>query len=197
MQGARGPRKTVTSSPLGAEIATEMSSEVSSSLHSENITSKDLVAAITKRHARSVRQRTDNWAVFPEFRVGTGYARNTRTADVESRIDVLAFPLWPGSGDGVTAYEIKVSRSDFLSEIRKPLKRRPALRYSNLFFFVTPEGLLKQGEVPVECGLLEVSKQGVVNVIVPAPWRDSFHPTTTFVASVCRRVAQLAENEVN
>lgn len=153
------------------------------------LTAADLVRFITLRHAPHRGDRSAKWACFPELRVGTGYARNARTADVESRIDFLAMPLWPGSGDGVTAYEIKVSRSDFLHELKQPLKRRPALRYSNLLYFCATEGLIKSPEVPVECGLIEVSPTGVMKVVVPAPWRETFMPTNTFLMSICRRVA--------
>lgn len=35
-------------------------------------------------------------------------------------------------------YEVKISRADFLSELKQPIKRRIGLRYSNEFYFVTP-----------------------------------------------------------
>jgi hypothetical protein len=34
-------------------------------------------------------------------------------------------------------YEVKTSREDFLSELKRPLKRRIWMRYSNEFYFLT------------------------------------------------------------
>ena len=52
-------------------------------------------------------------------------------------------------------YEVKTSRADFLSELKRPLKRRIGMRYSNEFYFVTPAGLISLAEIPPECGLVE------------------------------------------
>jgi hypothetical protein len=52
-------------------------------------------------------------------------------------------------------YEVKTSRADFLSELKRPLKRRIGMRYSNEFYFVTPADLVRIAEIPPECGLVE------------------------------------------
>lgn len=51
-------------------------------------------------------------------------------------------------------YEIKVSRSDF----KRDEKWRDYLKYCSYFYFVTPQGLIKPGELPPEVGLIEASK---------------------------------------
>jgi hypothetical protein len=50
-------------------------------------------------------------------------------------------------------YEVKASRADFLCEMKQHLKRRIGLRYSNEFYFVTPVGLLRSSELPIDAGL--------------------------------------------
>ena len=52
-------------------------------------------------------------------------------------------------------YEVKTSRGDFLSELKRPLKRRIGMRYSNEFYFATPAALVSAAEIPAECGLVE------------------------------------------
>jgi hypothetical protein len=52
-------------------------------------------------------------------------------------------------------YEVKTSRADFLSELKRPLKRRIGMRYSNEFYFVIPAALVGIAEIPSECGLVE------------------------------------------
>ncbi|MAU41013.1 MAG: hypothetical protein CMF31_05255 [Kordiimonas sp.] len=56
-------------------------------------------------------------------------------------------------------YEIKISRSDFLSDIRTQ-KWREYRPYSECIYFATVEGLISTDEVPDECGLLLKKKSG-------------------------------------
>ena len=54
------------------------------------------------------------------------------------------------------AYEIKISRADFLSEIETPNKREAAMDWFSQFYFATPSGLVKPEEIPAGCGLIEI-----------------------------------------
>jgi hypothetical protein len=93
-------------------------------------------------------------------------------------------------------YEVKISRSDYLSEMKHPLKRRLGMRYSNEFYFLTPAGMLQPSEIPVECGLIEV-QGGFPVVKVPAPWRETPGPTWQFVASMIRNQRRVFEERVH
>jgi hypothetical protein len=87
------------------------------------------------------------------------------------RIDAYAVRCWAGGiGHRRVAMEVKVSRSDFLSEIRKPAKRANALDVSHEFYFVTPYALVRPDEVPDECGLMFV-KDGRTKIAKRAPLR--------------------------
>lgn len=127
------------------------------------------------------------YVAFAELRTGTGYNRGS-----EQRIDFWCMDCYPSNYMEKISFEIKVSRQDFLSEIKKPQKRRLALMYSNLFYFVTPKGLIKKSELPIECGLIEIipikteNKCLVKKEIVKAPFRESKNPTWFFMASVFR-----------
>lgn len=125
------------------------------------------------------------WAFFAELRIGTGYGK-----DAEQRFDGWAIHYFPSKRNVTRCYEIKISRSDFKSEIKKPLKRRPGLRLANEFYFVTPANLLDPHEIPPECGLMEVNDRGVLKIKVPAPFRDVMPPTWLFMAAVSRRLDQ-------
>jgi hypothetical protein len=143
------------------------------------LTSGRIVEALRKWHGSPDK----SWAFFDNLRTGTGYDK-----DCQQMLDAWAIGLW-GSWTRVT-YEIKISRGDFFKEMKSPLKRRLGLLYSNEFYFVTPKGLLKPGEIPVECGLQEVDEEGGIRVVVPAPHRDTPAPTWRFMASVARRIAK-------
>lgn len=56
----------------------------------------------------------------------------------------------------IVGYEVKISRSDF----RRDQKWINYLPYCNLFFFVTPWGLIEPWEVPEEAGLIWTTKTG-------------------------------------
>ncbi|MBC7927778.1 MAG: hypothetical protein H7039_19200 [Bryobacteraceae bacterium] len=131
------------------------------------------------------------WVFLRELRVGTGL-RNTS----QQRLDAFALNCYPHLMMKRLCYEVKVSRADFLCELKHPLKRRLGLRYSNEFFFVTPEGLLRPEEIPIECGLLEV-QGGFPTVRIPAPWRETPGPTWQFAASMIRNQRRTFEERIS
>jgi len=168
-------------------------------------TAKDIKEMLRREHAGK-NFSGEKWAFFEEFRL-PGFALGVRS------LDAWAINVWPSSNFAKVAYEIKVSRSDFLRELKEPIKRREALLMSNSFFFVAPRGLIKPEELPIECGLIEVAwdeqkayrGMGAGNVAVwepgwrskttvSAPWHDSA-PTWALVAGVARRIARLEREE--
>lgn len=139
----------------------------------------DIKTAMIK--AIQYRHNDIEWHLFFELRHGTGYIRGS-----QGYTDAYAIHQYPSIGNNVRhAYEIKISRGDFLRELKNKGKRRMALRYSNHFWFITPPGVAKAEEIPSECGLIEV--EGVEHrKIIEAPYRDSCPPTWQFVASMIR-----------
>jgi hypothetical protein len=144
------------------------------------------------------------WLFLRELRIGTGHRHHEM-----QRLDAFALNCLPHLGMKRVCYEVKISRADFLGEIRRPLKRRIGMRFSNEFYFVTPAGMLAPEEVPTECGLVEIgqasteeskrlvrrsegffsldAETGVFcTVAVPAPWRDTPGPTWQLVAAMLR-----------
>lgn len=53
-----------------------------------------------------------------------------------------------------TTYEIKHSRADFLSDMKKPDKWKSYLEVSEKLYYVCPEGVIKKEDLPKECGLI-------------------------------------------
>lgn len=88
-------------------------------------------------------------------------------------IDAFVMRCWTsGIGHRRIAFEVKTSRADFLSEIRKPRKRATALDLSHCYFFATPKGLVQPHEIPGECGLIEIDAKGRTKIVVKAPVRQ-------------------------
>jgi hypothetical protein len=144
------------------------------------------------------------WIFLRELRVGTGFRKGAAQL-----VDAFALNCFAHTSMKRVCYEIKTSRADFFCEMKQPLKRRIGLRYSNEFYFITPAGLLKSSEIPIECGLVEIglltdeernsrlTRAGAFvhfnvdhstycRVTVPAPWRETPGPTWQFVAGMLR-----------
>lgn len=136
-------------------------------------------------------EKRGDWLSFDELRVGTGYGK-----DAEQRLDFWTMNAIPSQHFRRIAFEIKVSRADFVKELRQPLKRRRALLLSNEFYFIAPRDLIKASELPPEAGLMEIGDVflGRYDVYIkhPAPWRDTSPPTWQFLASVIRRAKREA-----
>ncbi len=152
----------------------------------------------------SLHASKSEWLFLRELRVGTGHRNHNA-----QRLDAFALNCLPHLAMKRVCYELKASRSDFLSEMKQPFKRRIGMRYSNEFYFVVPGGLLAPSEIPVDCGLVEIGvasfpewkqlirrRAGLFHynpanatycmVTVPAPWRDTPGPTWQFVAAMLR-----------
>jgi len=144
------------------------------------------------------------WLFLRELRVGTG----RRNGNVQ-RLDAFALNSLPHTAMKRICYEIKISRADFLAELKHPLKRRIGMRYSNEFYFVTPAEMVDASEIPAECGLVEAGfaepaewrrlirrQAGAFTfdaetrrycmLTVPAPWRETPGPTWQLLAAMLR-----------
>jgi hypothetical protein len=91
--------------------------------------SKPDEAALIEIVERAMHFSPSEWLFFRELRVGTG-----RQNGGAQRLDAFALNTLRHTAMKRVCYEVKASRADFLSE----LKRRIGMRYSNDFFFVTP-----------------------------------------------------------
>lgn len=61
--------------------------------------------------------------------------------------------------------EIKHSRSDFLSDIKKPEKRASYLNYCSQMYYVCLENVIRKEEVPEECGLIYLINDQELKII--------------------------------
>jgi hypothetical protein len=85
---------------------------------------------------------------------------------VQQRDDPALFPgLKPAAaasvGDPIErlAIEIKVSRSDFLSDVRNPEKQAPWRALAHRHAYAAPAGMIDEAELPPGSGLISVSRQ--------------------------------------
>jgi len=139
---------------------------------------------LSRRHGQEYNGGTPRWIWFEEL--------SCRTSFNPPRIDLWVMDTW---GDkNAIAYEVKVSRSDFLREIANPAKREPAMAVSNFFYFAAPRDLIAASEVPEGCGLVEVIPR-TAKVVVRAPRRSVASPSWEFLAAVGRGAFRLVRQE--
>lgn len=138
-----------------------------------------------------------NKIAVEELRMGSGFG-----AAQMRRIDLWVLDPGPATGCRTASYEVKVSRSDFLGELKQPNKQRSARLFSDEFWYVAPEGLIKPEEVPDWAGLMEVREQPEgkrwgtkvgdrwyqVKVVCPAPVLSKHAPSWPMVVSLLRRL---------
>lgn len=103
-------------------------------------------------------------------------------------IDFWCMHQWPSEKYTRISVEVKVSRSDYLREARQKQKQASALRNSNLLYFAAPKGIISPWELRQDAGLLEVTEDGFIREVRPAPWRDVEPPSLAFLASVMRKM---------
>lgn len=170
----------------------------------EPSSSKLTATALLDIVERGIHASAAEWIFLRELRAGTGFRNGSA-----QRLDAFALNSLPHTGMKRVCYEVKISRADFLTELKHPLKRRIGMRYSNEFYFLTPPNLLSPAEVPPECGVIEAGlaepaewktlirrQAGFFNydldtrsfcmITIPAPWRDTPGPTWQLLAAMLR-----------
>jgi hypothetical protein len=78
-------------------------------------------------------------------------------------------------------HEIKVKRSDLLSDLRSAAKRAAYLQLSGECWYVIREGIARPDEIPPECGVL-VATESALDVARPAPKRAMQMPFGLWMA---------------
>ncbi len=136
-------------------------------------TSADVKKAIKARYS------APEWATFFEVANGTG-AAGTNYADA------MAMNLFPSRGLRLHGFEVKVSRSDWLGELKKPHKSDAIQRYCDHWWIVTPADIVKDGELPPTWGHLVLKGNGL-NCIVKAPDLERQPWEPAFLAALLRR----------
>lgn len=139
---------------------------------------RDVKAAIARKFAPPA------YALFYEVGEGTG-ARAGRYADA------VAMSLWPSRGCELVGFEVKVSRGDWLAELKQPEKSMPIQRFMDRWWIVTPPDIVRPGELPPTWGHFVVKASGLhCATQAPALPREQIEPP--FLAALLRRADEHA-----
>lgn len=143
----------------------------------KTVTSADMRAAVRERYGRAA-------AVFDEVGDSTGHRGERR------RADCVAMGLWPSRGLYLEGIEIKVSRSDWLAELKSPAKADAVGKYCDFWWLAAADAtIVRDGELPPNWGLL-VLEGKALKVVKQAPKLEGADLDRGFVAALLRRAAE-------
>lgn len=106
---------------------------------------EDLIKLIRERYPSNRPDGFQSHVVLEQVPDGTGsYQRRW--------IDAVVFSLWASKGLYRIAFEVKVSRSDFIHELQNPIKHKWAMESFHQFWFVAPQDVIQLEELPPNVG---------------------------------------------
>lgn len=148
-------------------------------------TSAHVTALLRERYA------APEYAFLPQVRSRTGYGGPIRTADA------MAMSLYPSRGLELHGFEIKVSRGDWLRELKEPDKAEEIVRHCDRWWIaVSDEKIVAPGELPPTWGLL-VPRRGKLTVKVDAPVLPAAPMSRAFLAAILRNVADAGKGMIS
>lgn len=125
------------------------------------------------------------YAILEEVRNATGRLKK-RQGKQPRYCDMLAMSLWPSLGLEIMGFEIKVTRADWLNEIKDSKKAVAVGQFCDRWYLVVPDAkIVKEGELPAGWGMI-VADGFSVREVVAAPKRDALPITREFLASLMR-----------
>lgn len=147
-------------------------------------TEGDVIAALQRRYGE-MHGNGQRYACAAHVRSHAGF-------DARRTADFVAMDLWPSRRLLIHGHEIKVSRSDWLRELKAPEKAAEFIPYVNCWWVVVSEArIVRPGELPDDWGLM-VAQGSLAVVKRQAPKRDAKPMPPSRLAALLRAVAQTA-----
>lgn len=134
---------------------------MSTATEAKKWTEAGVLNLLRERHAAQAGNGPE-WAYMEKVRNRSGFDA-TRTADA------MALSLWPSRGHELHGYEVKVSRSDWRSELKDGAKADAWHGIVDRWWIAAPSGVVPRDELPATWGLIEASNSGKLRVAVQAP----------------------------
>lgn len=166
-----------------------------SSVDNAPVTAEQVRDAMRQRYAapefallEEVRNATGRMREKPGRRMGSG--KKARYADM------LAMSLYPSAGLEMIGFEIKVSRADWINELKDLSKSDAVSKYCDRWYLVVGDiSIIKDGELPENWGLL-ILHDGQIVEAVPAPKRAAEDVDRAFLASLLRNATMATTPQV-
>ncbi len=142
---------------------------------------KDIIHALRNKYS----PETSEWAFMEQ--VGKNIS-----ATYNRWADAIAVGLWKSRGHEIIGFEIKVSRADWLKELKHPDKAHGVGKYCHSWYLVVgDESIVKDGELPMNWGLMVPHTKNNLKIKVPATRNKKPEPINIgFMCAILRRAMQ-------
>lgn len=145
------------------------------------LTEAEMIDALYSRYC-FVGGNGQRYAVAAQVRSRAGF-------DARRTADFVAMDLWPSARLTLHGHEVKVSRSDWLRELKDPSKAAEFVPYMNCWWVVVSDArIVREGELPGDWGLMAM-RGSLLTVVKKAPRRDALPLTPSRLAAILRAVA--------
>ena len=118
--------------------------------------------------------------------------RSHASFDARRTADFIALDTWKSGRFELHGHEVKISRSDWLRELKKPEKAAEFIPYMNRWWIVVPDlNIVKADELPEQWGLLAFST-GALRAVRKAPRLTATPLTPSRFVALMRAVQSTA-----
>lgn len=160
------------------------------------VTERDMLDLLNARYGKVYRNGSSEMLRY----IGAEHVRSHAGFDTRRTADYIAMDVWPGVPYGskiaLHGHEVKVSRSDWLTELKTPEKAEEFKRYMDYWWLVVSDpAIVKPGELPEGWGLM-VKSGNVIRVKTAAPKLDPLPMPKPLMACLLRAVSKTAKRGV-
>lgn len=120
----------------------------------------------------------DGWHLFEE--VGS-------PGTVTRRVDAVALSHWRSRGFEIHGFEVKATRSDWLSELDDPAKSKWWMDRVDRWFLVAPTHVANEDEIPKSWGWIRLNNGGNLRRVVQAPELDG-EPDRKLIGALAKQL---------
>lgn len=129
------------------------------------------------------------WALFFEVYASTGGAGG--------RTDAVAINTYPSRGLLIHGFEMKVSRADWLRELKEPAKAEEMFGCCDHWWLVVGDrSIVKPGELPEPWGLMAPRSNGILAIVTRAQKLKPKPLDRGLIASLARRANEMATESI-
>lgn len=156
-------------------------------------TERMMLDLIHDRYAKVAPGNGPRYVVAEHVRNQCGFGGYWGTGPLRTA-DALVIDLWPSSGHLVHGFEVKVSRCDWLTELKDPEKAEAFKPYCDHWWLAVPDASIIRGDLPDGWGLVVVGKNGALRVRKRAPKAERRDMPFEMTAAWMRAVAKTARS---
>lgn len=159
-------------------------------------TERTMLDAIRARYSAVHPGNGPRYVVAEHVRNQCGFGGYWGTGPLRTA-DAMVVDLWPSTDNAIHGFEVKVSRSDWLTELKDPEKAEAFRPYVHHWWLVVPDATIVRDDLPTGWGLLALGADGKLRQRVRAPLLKPEPMTPGMTAALLRAAVKTAKREAS